>query len=127
MSKYDQLLFLGEFNAEVDDSSVKNFCSSYNLISTINRPACFKNPEKPFVDLILKNCSRSFQNSCAIEKGLSNFHKLVVTAMKATYKKSQLKIIIYHSYKYFNNESFREQLLQIAASGNSYNESLLLK
>ena len=54
-----------------------------------NRPRCFKNPEKPsWIDLILTNCPRSFQNSCTIETGLSDFHKLVVTVMKTTYKKS---------------------------------------
>ena len=54
-----------------------------------NRPRCFKNPEKPScIDLILTNCPRSFQNSCTIETGLSDFHKLVVTVMKTTYKKS---------------------------------------
>ena len=47
LTKYDQLLFLGDFNAGVEDSSVKNFCSSYNLTSMINRPTYFKNPEKP--------------------------------------------------------------------------------
>ena len=34
LTKY-QLLFLGDFNAGVKDSSVKNFCSSYNLTSMI--------------------------------------------------------------------------------------------
>ena len=67
----------------------------------INRPTCFKNPEKPScIDLILTNCPRSFQTSCAIEIGLSDFHKLVVTVMKTTYKK-------------------REELLQIEANGKS--------
>ena len=33
--------------------------------------------------------------------------------MKTTYKKSRPKIITYRSYKYFNNDSFREVLLQI--------------
>ena len=30
LTKYDQLLFLGDVNTGVKDSSVKNFCSSYN-------------------------------------------------------------------------------------------------
>ena len=124
LTKYDQLLFLGDFNAGVEDSSVKNVCSSYNLTSMINRATCYKNPEKPScIDLILTNCPRSFQNSCTIETGLSDFHKLVVTVMKTTYKKSQPKIINYRSYKYFNNESFREELRQIEANGNNCDES----
>ena len=90
----------------------------------INRPTCFKNPEKPScIDLILTNCPRSFKNTCAFETGLSYFHKLVVTVMKTAYKKLQPKIIIYHSNKYFNNDSFREELLQIGANGNNCNES----
>ena len=89
LTKYDQLLFLGDFNAGVEDSSIKTFCSSYNLTSMINKPTCYKNPEKPScIDLILTNYPRSFQNSCAIETGLSDFHKLVVTVMKTTAKKS---------------------------------------
>ena len=47
--------------------------------------------------------------------------------MKTTYKKSQPKIIIHRSYKYFNNESFREKLLKIEAIGNNcddFNSSL---
>ena len=70
LTKYDQLLFLGDFNVGVEGSSVKN-------------------PEKPScVDLVLTNCPRSFQKPCAIETGLSDFYKLVVTVMKTTYKKS---------------------------------------
>ena len=80
----------------------------------INKPTCFKNPDKPScIDLILTNCSRSFQNSCAIETGLSDFHKLVVTVIKTAYKKSKPKIITYRSYKSFNNDGFREALQQI--------------
>ena len=60
----------------------------------INRRTSFKNPEKAScIDLILTNPSRNFQNSCAIETRLSDFHKLVVTIMKTTYKKLQPKTI----------------------------------
>ena len=38
---YDQILFSGIFNAGVEDSSIKNVCSSYNLTSMINRLTCF--------------------------------------------------------------------------------------
>ena len=85
LTKYDQLLFLRDFNTGVEDSTVENVCSSYNLTSMNNRPTCFKNPGKPScIDLILTNCPGSFQNSCAIETALSDFHKLVVTVMKTT-------------------------------------------
>ena len=40
--------------------------------------------------------------------------------MKTTYKKAQPKIINYRSYKYFNNDSFRDELLQNEANGNNW-------
>ena len=43
--------------------------------------------------------------------------------MKTTYKKSQPKIINYRSHRYFNNQSFRKELMQIEANGNNCNES----
>ena len=54
----------------------------------INKPTCYKNPEKPScIDLILRNCPRSFQNCCVMLTGLSDFHKMVTTVMKTTFQK----------------------------------------
>ena len=56
--------FLGDFNVSVEDTSAKNFCRSYNLISMINKPKIYKNPDRTScIDLILTNCPQSFQNS----------------------------------------------------------------
>ena len=43
--------------------------------------------------------------------------------MKTTYKKSPPKIIIFRSYKDFNNENFREELLKIEVNENNCDES----
>ena len=75
-SKYDNLLFIGDFNAGLEDTSVKNFCRSYNLTSMINQPTCYKNPERPSnIDLISTNCPPFSQNSCVRETGLSDLYK----------------------------------------------------
>ena len=120
LTKYNLLFFLGDFNAGLDDRSVKNFCSSYNLTTMNNKPTCFKNPDNPScIDLILTNCSRSFQNSDVKKTGLSDFHKLVVTVMKTIFKKSNPKIITYRSYKSFSNDRFKEALQQIECNENN--------
>ena len=77
----------------------------------INKSTCYKNPDRPScIDLILTNCPCSFQNSCVIETGLSDFHKMVVTVMKTTYRKLEPRIIYYRDFKYFCNNSFKESL-----------------
>ena len=37
ISKYDNLNFLGDFNAEVEDKDIK----SYNLTSMVNKATCY--------------------------------------------------------------------------------------
>ena len=63
----------------MEDSSIKIFCSNYNLTSMINKPTCYNNPDKPTcIDLILTNYPGSFQSSCVIETGLPDFGKMIV-------------------------------------------------
>ena len=95
-SNYDNLLLMGDFNVNTSESNMKDFCNSYGFKSLIKVPTCFKNPENPScIDLILTNNPFSFQNSGAIETGLSDFHKMIVTVMKTTNQKLDPKITHY--------------------------------
>ena len=68
---------------------------------------CYKNPDRPCcMDLILTNGPPSFQNSCVI----SEFHKMVETIMKRTYRKLEPRIVFYRDFKYFCNNGFKESL-----------------
>ena len=97
----------------MEDSSLKIFCSNFNLTSMINKPTCYKNPDKPTcIDLILTNCPGSFQNSCVIETGLSDFHKMIVTVMKTSYWKIEPRVINYRDYKSFSDNVFTVSLLE---------------
>ena len=89
------LLSLCDFNAGMEDSSTKIFCSNCNLTNMINKPTCHKNPDGPTcIDLILRKCLGSFQNLIAIETGLSDFHKMIVTVMKTFYQKIASRVVI---------------------------------
>ena len=49
---------------------------------------CYKNPENSgSIDLILTNNPLSFQYSCVIETGLSDFHRMVVTVMETSFER----------------------------------------
>ena len=79
----------------------------------MNKPTCYKNPGKPTcINLILTNCSGSFQNSCVIETGLSDFHNMIFTVMKTSYRKIEPRVINYQDYKSFSNEGFRESVIE---------------
>ena len=56
----------------------------------------FQKSRKPsLIDLIQLSSTYKFQSCCAIETGLSDFHKIFVTAMKSTFQKLKPKIVNY--------------------------------
>ena len=46
-SRYENFLLIGDFNAEVSDVSMKEFCDIYSFKNLIKEPACFKNSANP--------------------------------------------------------------------------------
>ena len=109
---YDNLLLMGDFNVNTSELNMKDFCGSYGFKSLIKVPTCFKNSENPScVDSILTNNPLSFQNSGAIETGLSDFHKIIATVMKTTNQKLDPKISHYRDYNTFCNGNLRGHLL----------------
>ena len=47
MNKYDNILFLGDFNSETPESYLNDFCNVYNLWNIVKEPTCFNNPDNP--------------------------------------------------------------------------------
>ena len=120
LSKYENLLLLGDWNCEMNEEEMKTFCETYNLENLIKGPTCYKNADNPSsIDIMLTNKKLSFQNSLTVETGLSDFHKMTITVLKRFFKKKDPVTITYHDLKYFNGIRFREdirnQLEQIRA------------
>ena len=87
-ASYDNIILLGDFNVEPEEARMTEFLNMYSLKNLVSQKTCFKNPENPScIDLILTNCSRSFQNTGVFETGLSDFHKLTFTVLKQYYPK----------------------------------------
>ena len=66
IKKYENYVFIGDFNVNTSDSSVKEFCSLNEIQNLINESTCYKNSENPtcinlmltnptYIDLILTN------------------------------------------------------------------------
>ena len=111
LCKYDNLLLIGDFNSELCEKDINEFCDLYTFKSLIKEPTCFKNKYNPTcIDLILTNQKTHFQNSTTIETGLSDFHKMVVTVLKTNFQKSSPTTIKFRNYSKFNDEDFRLEL-----------------
>ena len=74
-------------------------------------PQAYKTAENSaYIDLILTNSPRSFQNSSVFETGLSDFHKLTITVLKQYFPKLKPKVVNYRDYQNFRNNEFRAEL-----------------
>ena len=111
LPQYENLLLLGDFNSEICEEHMQDFCETYNLTNLIRDPTCFKSLENPScIDVMLTNRSACFENSMTIETGLSDCHKMTVTVMKKYFKKRDPITIIYRDYKSFDGVEFRNEL-----------------
>ena len=112
IGNYVNFLIVRDLNSEITESSIHDFCNSYNMHILCHKSICYKNPKKPScIDLSLTNSPKSFQNTQTIEMGLSDFHKLVVTILKMYLPNNQPKVVTYRDYKNFDNSRFSEELL----------------
>ena len=111
-SRYERFLLIGDYNCEITDSKMIDFCQIYDLSNLIKESTCFKNPDKPScIDLMLTNRPKSFIKSMVIETDLSDFHKMTLTIMKSFFPKKQPNITQYRDFRNFSNESFCNDLL----------------
>ena len=87
---YEKILILGDFNVGKEEQHMKAFCDNYNLTSLIKHSTCYKNPNNPTcIDLILSSTHRSFQSTCVILTGSSDFHLMALIVMKRSFRKFQ--------------------------------------
>ena len=95
--KYDNVILLGNFNTKPEKNfklrfehlpfklpfntyHSNSFLNTYYLKNIVERKTCFKSPRWPIrIQLVLTNSSISFQDTCNVETGLSEFHKLFFT------------------------------------------------
>ena len=111
-ARYKNFILIGDFNAEEPDTIIKDFCDIYSSKNLIKDTTCFKNPDKSKgIDIMLTNRNKHIQNSCVIDAGLSDFHKMTVNILRSHLNKLGPNIIHYRDYKNISNDVFRSELV----------------
>ena len=47
ISHCDNILILGDFNSQLSENFVNDFCNVHNLSNLVKEPTCFKSPDSP--------------------------------------------------------------------------------
>ena len=113
--KYDNLILLGDFNCEIDKSSMPDFCKNLDLKPQINAPTCYKNPENPkCIDHILTNRPERFQKTAyTLVTGISDFHKMALAILKKEFQKLPPKTVKYRCYRTFDEEAYHNYIKDV--------------
>ena len=85
----------------------------FALKNLVKEPTCFLSGNPRCIDLILMNRGRNFQHTTAIETGLSDFHEMVVTVLKASFDKQKPNVVNYRDHK----KLLRRNILTGASNG----------
>ena len=121
---YDKFMLVGDFNAEESEPCLSQFLYEYNAKNIVKENTCFKNALNPScIDLFITNSPLSFQNTIAVFNGLSNFHKMVITVMKMSFRKHSPIERHYRDYIYFDPSKFKNTLNGKSSEGISNCES----
>ena len=108
-SIYDNHIILGDFNMEPKNPKLASFMHSFNLCNLIKSNTCLKGSSS-CIDLFLTNRKYCFKHTSAFETGLSNYHHLIYSMLKTTFKKKESKQFIYRDYKNLDNTNFQMDL-----------------
>ena len=90
---YQNIIVIGDLNIDVSDpdtdrnNHLSDFVDTLSPSNLINRKTCCKSIPGITTDLMLTNRPKCFQKTSTTVTGLSNFHKIMISCLKTTFKK----------------------------------------
>ena len=89
---YDRFLLVGNFNADYSKETLFKFFQKHNAANTAKDKTCCKSLNNlSCIDLFITNRPWCFQNTTVFSTGLSDFHKIAVAVLKASFSKGPPK------------------------------------
>ena len=122
--EYENILIMGDFNSDPCNKILQEFCNLYDMKNLVTEPTCCKNYNQPTcIDLIFTNRIKHFQNTATLETGISDFHKMTITALESCYRKLAPRLIFYRDYKKYSQPDFHREFTHIITQQNLYTTS----
>ena len=117
---YGNIVLLGDINIDTEDEKAKGrtklseFCDIFDLEKLINCSTCDTiRYASTSIDVVMTNKKRSLKNSCTVATGISDYHLMVLTVMRANYERFKPMKIQYRSYKNFDEDKFIQDLQKL--------------
>ena len=92
-SKYENVLLAGDLNIDISEPTkdagnhLSDLKDVFNLTNLVKKVTCFKSEKGTLIDLMLTNKPKSFQKTNNFVTGISDCHMLIVSILRASFKK----------------------------------------
>ena len=129
VNNYENIIVIADLNIDVSDPDkdrnnyLSDFVDTFSLSNLINN----KNLSGTTIDIMLTNRPNCFQKTSTVVTGLSDFHKMIISCLKTTFKKIPPKKIIFKNYKKFDEQNVLYDLDQYMIKGKFYSEKICTK
>ena len=116
VNKYDIILVTGDLNIDFSNSKMdtnnylNDFIDTFSLANIVNSKTCFKTLNGTLLDVMLTNKPKFFCKTCTIETGLGDYHKMILTFLRTSFRRIPSKNIVYRDYKRFNQNELLHEL-----------------
>ena len=117
---YENIVLLGDMNIDIEDERAKGrtklseFCDIFDLENLIKSSTCDTiRYASTSIDDMMTNKKCSFKNSCTVATGISDYHSMVLTTMRANYERLKPIKVQYRSYKNVDEEKFIQDLQKL--------------
>ena len=127
--KYENILIIGDLNINFDNlkmadthSHMSDLCDTFSLSNLVNGVTCVKSQNGTSIDVMLTNRQKGFHNTSLIETVLSDCDKMIVSVVRAFFKRLPAKVTEYRNYKTFDQNEFLRNLDQELIKSNPYND-----
>ena len=77
-------ILLDVFNISRDDERLKEFCNPFSLGQLIKTPTCYMGTNPSSIDHLITNMTSLFMNSCTVETGIYDYHRLIMSIWRLT-------------------------------------------
>ena len=127
VNSHKNITVIGDLNIDVRDPDkdrnnyLSDFVDTFSLSNLINRKTCYKNLSGTIINIMLTNRPNCFQKTSTVVSGLSDFHRMIISCLKTTFKKIPPKKTIFRDYK-FDEQNFLYDLDQQMITGKVYKE-----
>ena len=93
VNNYENIIVIGDRNIDVSDADkdrnnyLSDFVDTFSLSNLINRKTCHKTLSGTVINIMLTIRPNYFQKTSTVVTDLSDFHKIIISCLKTTFKK----------------------------------------